>query len=99
MPRQAKGKIVVFNEEFSNYTATLPYREDGASAAYLAGAVAALVRSVTPFSIGSPHTGWVKYQQNIGRIPSACITVEDAEFLDRLQQRGKNLQDLSACVV
>ncbi|CAN8020634.1 unnamed protein product [Ixodes persulcatus] len=89
---KAKGKIVVFNENYSNYTATLTYRENGASAAYLAGAVAALVRSVTPFSIGSPHTGWVKYQQNIGRIPSACITVEDAEFLDRLQQRNVEMK-------
>ncbi|CAN8002128.1 unnamed protein product [Ixodes hexagonus] len=87
---QARGKIVVFNEDYSSYTTTVAYREDGASAARQAGAVAALVRSVTPFSIGSPHTGWMTYRPNSGRIPSACITVEDAQFLERLQQRGKH---------
>uniref|UniRef100_A0A6B0VBK3 Carboxypeptidase Q n=1 Tax=Ixodes ricinus TaxID=34613 RepID=A0A6B0VBK3_IXORI len=90
---QARGKIVVFNEDYTSYPSTVAYREDGASAARQAGAVAALVRSVTPFSIGSPHTGWMTYgENNAARIPSACITVEDAEFLERLQQRGVEMK-------
>ncbi|KAM7305318.1 putative transferrin receptor [Ixodes scapularis] len=89
---KAKGKIVVFNADFSNYSTTVKYRVDGAAEAYQAGAVAALVRSVTPFSIASPHTGWMTYRKNTGRIPSACITVEDAELLQRFQQSGVELR-------
>lgn len=82
--------MVVFNENFSNYSTTVEYREAGASEAARFGAVAVLVRSVTPFSIGSPHTGWMSYDNNVRKIPSASITVEDAELLERLQERGKS---------
>ncbi|XP_037514425.1 carboxypeptidase Q [Rhipicephalus sanguineus] len=85
---KAKGKIVVFNQEFVTYAKTLKYRVQGASAAAKAGAVAALVRSLTPMSINSPHTGYMTYDENTTRIPTAAITVEDAELLARLQERG-----------
>lgn len=85
---KAKGKIVVFNQEFVTYGKTLKYRVQGASAAAKAGAVAALVRSLTPMSINSPHTGYMTYDENTTRIPTAAITVEDAELLARLQERG-----------
>lgn len=86
--RKAKGKIVVFNQEYITYGRTLKYRVQGASAAAKAGAVAALVRSLTPMSINSPHTGYMKYNESVARIPTASITVEDAELLARLQERG-----------
>lgn len=89
---KANGKMVVFNENFSNYSTTVEYREAGASEAARFGAVAVLVRSVTPFSIGSPHTGWMSYDNNVRKIPSASITVEDAELLERLQERGTEIQ-------
>lgn len=85
---KAKGKIVVFNQEFVTYGKTLKYRVQGASAAAKAGAVAALVRSLTPMSINSPHTGYMLYDENATMIPTASITVEDAELLARLQERG-----------
>ncbi|XP_037500265.1 carboxypeptidase Q [Rhipicephalus sanguineus] len=85
---KARGKVVVFDEEFVSYGRTVEYRENGAAAAERAGAVAALVRSVTPFSIGSPHTGWMNYERGEPRIPCASITVEDAQLLRRLQDRG-----------
>lgn len=85
---KARGKVVVFDEQFSSYARTVVYRESGASEAERVGAVAALVRSVTPFSIGSPHTGWMNYEGNEPRIPCASITVEDAQLLRRLQDRG-----------
>ncbi|KAL1431898.1 hypothetical protein MTO96_013985 [Rhipicephalus appendiculatus] len=71
---KARGKVVVFDEEFVSYGRTVEYRENGAAAAERVGAVAALVRSVTPFSIGSPHTGWMNYQRGEPRIPCASIT-------------------------
>lgn len=85
---KAMGKIVVFNEEFVSYSKTVKYRVQGASAAAKVGAVAALVRSVTPKSVNSPHTGYMKYDEDTTKIPTAAITIEDAELLARMQGRG-----------
>ena len=45
------GRIVVFNQPFVSYGETVAYRAYGASEAARLGAVAALIRSVTPVSI------------------------------------------------
>lgn len=88
--KKAKGKIVVFNQAYVSYSETTKYRVNGATEAAKAGAVAALVRSVTPLSINSPHTGFMVYDNNTPRIPTASITVEDAELLARFQGRGRH---------
>ncbi|KAL3249234.1 hypothetical protein MRX96_056094 [Rhipicephalus microplus] len=88
--KKAKGKIVVFNQAYVSYSETIKYRVNGATEAAKAGAVAALVRSVTPLSINSPHTGFMVYDNNTPRIPTASITVEDAELLARFQGRGRH---------
>lgn len=86
---QVKGKIVVYNEPYVSYGETVKYRSHGAVEAAKLGAVATLIRSVTPFSIASPHTGWQDYDDNVTKIPTACITIEDAQLLNRMYQRGK----------
>lgn len=48
---EATGRIVVFNQPFVSYGETVAYREYGASEAAKVGAVATLIRSITPFSI------------------------------------------------
>lgn len=83
-----RGKIVVYNQDYEGYPISGNYRVSGASKASKYGAVATLIRSVTPFSIHSVHTGVQFYERNVTKIPTACITVEDAEMLDRMQQRG-----------
>lgn len=83
-----QGKIVVFAPKWESYGKTVAYRRDSASVASKKGAIAALVRSITPFSIGSPHTGMQAYQDGVKQIPVACITVEDAEMLLRIYRRG-----------
>lgn len=83
------GKIVVYNEKYTTYGETVKYRSLGAVNAAKVGAVAVLIRSVTPFSIYSPHTGMMSYSDNIKKIPAACITIEDAELLSRMAKRGK----------
>ncbi|KAM9309420.1 carboxypeptidase Q-like [Pholidichthys leucotaenia] len=88
---EATGRIVVFNQPFVSYEETIAYRAYGASEAAKVGAVATLIRSITPFSINSPHTGWQDYQTGVQRIPTACITVEDAELMWRMAQRGQKI--------
>ena len=53
----------MFNEEWVNYETTVAYRDYGAEKTAEVGGVASLIRSVTPFSIYSPHTGWQDYKK------------------------------------
>lgn len=84
----ARGRIVLFDVPFTTYGETVRYRGVGAVAAARAGAVAMLVRSVTPHSVDSPHTGALRYDPAVARIPAAAVTVEDAMLMHRLQDRG-----------
>ena len=84
----ARGKIVVYNAPFTTYGATVAYRGQGASRAARYGAVAALVRSITPVSLNTPHTGGMQYDPAQPRIPVAAITIEAAELLQRMHNRG-----------
>ncbi|NXA14224.1 CBPQ Carboxypeptidase, partial [Sapayoa aenigma] len=89
--REAKGKIVVYNEPFISYGETVQYRLQGAVEAAKVGAVASLIRSVASFSIHSPHTGGQSYQPDVPKIPTACISVEDAEMMSRMSFRGTKI--------
>jgi len=86
---KARGKIVVYNAPFTNYGATVQYRGQGASRAARYGAVAALVRSITPVSLQTPHTGAMNYDPAQPKIPTAAITIEAAEMFQRLYDRGE----------
>jgi carboxypeptidase Q len=85
---EAAGRIVVYDFPFTSYGESVRFRYRGAVEAAKAGAVASLIRSLTPFSLQTPHTGGMGYEDGIRRIPHASITVEDAERLSRLQRRG-----------
>ncbi|HVQ39127.1 MAG TPA: M28 family metallopeptidase [Pyrinomonadaceae bacterium] len=88
---RVRGKIVVYNVPFTTYGATVRYRSAGASRAARYGAVAAIVRSVTPVSLQTPHTGAMIYDEAQPKIPAAAITIEGAELLQRIQDRGERL--------
>ena len=75
MKDQVKDKIVIYNQDWTNYGNSVQYRSQGASRAAKYGAVAALVRSVTPDSIYSVHTGIQHYADSKNKIPVAAITV------------------------
>lgn len=89
---EAEGKIVLFDAPFTSYGETVQYRTQGAVAAARAGALASLVRSVTPFSMNTPHTGTMSYEEGVEPIPHAALTLEDASMLHRLQERGVGIE-------
>jgi carboxypeptidase Q len=74
---------------FDAYDEAVQYRVNGAIAGGRVGARAVLIRSIASFSIQSPHTGIMRYDSTVARIPAAALSVEDAELLHRLQQRGE----------
>ena len=89
---EIKGKIVLFNAEFVNYGTTNVYRTAGPSRAAAIGAVAALVRSIGPTGLRTPHTGGTIYAAEQPKIPAAAIPAEDANRLQRLQDRGVTIR-------
>jgi carboxypeptidase Q len=96
---EAAGKIVLFNvpfpkdsAPFAGYDVAVRYRGFGATAAAKVGAVAMLLRSVATFSIQSPHTGGLRYDTTVTKIPAAALSIEDAEMLDRMSARGQTVR-------
>jgi carboxypeptidase Q len=89
-----RGKIVLFDHAFpmagnaaAGYGQSIAYRVEGATRAAAFGAAAALVRSLASASLGAPHTGQMHYGPG-PQIPTAALSVEDAELLARLAARG-----------
>ncbi len=89
---KVKGRVVLFNVPFTTYGETVQYRANGPSRAASMGAVAVLVRSVGPAGLRLPHTGSLRYSADAPQIPAAAITVEDAEMLQRMQNRGTTVR-------
>ncbi len=86
-----EGKMVVFNAPYKGYGQTVMYRVAGPSKAAALGAVAVLVRSVTPLAMQTPHTGTTLYDKSkpeVPKIPAAAVSIEDALMLERLAAGG-----------
>ena len=87
---EAVGKIVLFNNDvWRGYDTT--YRRNGAIRGAQVGAVAILIRSVGPASMYTPHTGSSNYDENVAKIPKAAVTTEDADMMQRMQNRGQKI--------
>lgn len=76
------------SQGWTGYDNDYAYRSRGATDASKKGAVAALVRSLTPFSMNTLYAGQQTYRDNVVKIPAACITVEDANMMQRMQVSG-----------
>ena len=85
---KVRGKMVLFNEVYQGYGASVAYRSSGPSQAAALGAVAALVRSVTPLAMEIPHTGTLRYDPAQPQIPAAAVSPEDAMMIARLSAGG-----------
>jgi len=94
------GKIVLFNVKFdkqlaalghggSAYGQAVVYRGIGASAAAKQGAIASLIRSVGGADYRLPHTGAMRYQQDVPKIPAGAVSAEDAEMIAYLAKQGR----------
>lgn len=88
----ARGRIVVFNAPYTDYGESVRFRMTGAVEAARVGAVASLIRSVTDFSLQTPHTGMMQYDPAVPKIPHAALTSEDTDRLARWQKEGRTLR-------
>lgn len=89
------GKIVFINNRMERtrtgqgYGVAVIARRSGASASAKLGAVAVLIRSIGTDSHRFPHTGVMRYQDAIAKIPAAALSNPDANLLERMIGRGK----------
>jgi hypothetical protein len=99
---KVKGKIVYYNNpmdmemvisrrSFEAYRRAVEFRGTGASKAAEYGAVAAVIRSVGSASLRTPHTGAMRYDPKLPKIPAAAMTAEDAMLIDRLLKKGERV--------
>lgn len=94
-----QGKIVFYNEffdprnirTFESYGQCVEYRWKGASEAAKYGALAVLVRSVTPALDDFPHTGSMRYFEDAPKIPAVAISTVDAELLKESIEAGNKM--------
>ncbi len=95
-----EGKIVLFNVKFDKTLADLnqagaaygqvaQYRGGGAIAAGRLGAVGVLVRSAGGSQNRIAHTGAMRYDDKVQKIPAAAVAFEDAELIAYLAKAGK----------
>ena len=82
------GRIVLIDQPFTTYGETVPIRGQGAMRAAKKGAVAVLIRAVTPVSLYTPHTGAVRFVPGEPTVPAAALTVEDAAWMHRVIDGG-----------
>jgi hypothetical protein len=96
---KAEGKIVFFNrpmdptflDTFSAYGKAADQRVKGAVEAAKAGAVAALVRSLSTRVDDFPHTGMMRYDSKVAKIPAACISTKGANLLSEILKKDPSL--------
>jgi carboxypeptidase Q len=73
----------------SGYGPAVAARGTGASEAAKKGAVAFLLRSVGTDRDRMPHTGAMRYEEGVARIPAAALSNPDADLLSNMIRRGQ----------
>src|SRR5690606_14992256 len=94
-PATVEGRIAFIDARMQRardgrgYGAVVGGRSNGAVEAGRKGAVALLIRSVGTDSDRMPHTGLMRYADDVPRIPAAALSVPDADQIGRLLARGE----------
>ncbi|MCZ6776194.1 MAG: M20/M25/M40 family metallo-hydrolase [Ignavibacteria bacterium] len=99
MDDEAEGKIVFFNRAFdptelntfAAYGGAVDQRSRGAIEAAKVGGVAALVRSMTLAVDDVPHTGAMRYEEGVKKIPAAAVSAMGADLLSDLIRQGESV--------
>ena len=94
-----EGKIVFFNRPldptkintFAAYGGAVNQRGSGASQAAKYGAIGTVVRSMNPYLDDIPHTGSLRYDPELPKIPAVAISTNDAELLSSLLKGDPDL--------
>ena len=94
-----KGKIVFYNYKFNptfvqtfrSYGDAVGYRGAGASRAAKYGAIGVIVRSMTHSTDNNPHTGSLRYDTTLSKIPALAIGLKDADWLSNQIQEKRIL--------
>ncbi len=97
---EAQGRIVLFDrpmpdgpwDPFEAYGDAVPQRSNGAIEAARAGAVAALVRSMTQRLDDEPHTGAMRYAEDVARVPAAAVSTNAAERIGAWLRAGERVR-------
>mgnify|MGYP001760098474 FL=1 len=93
-----KGKIVFINKPMAKdksgsfYGQVVAARSRGAVEAAKLGAVAIAIRSVGTSTNRFAHTGTMKYDEAIPKIPAVAISVPDAQNLEKMLKLSPNVE-------
>jgi hypothetical protein len=96
----AIGKIIFYNRPmdplrlntFPAYGAAVDQRGRGAIEAAKVGAAAVLVRSMTTRLDKVPHTGGMRYEEGVNKIPAAAISTVDASLMSDLIKQDSTVR-------
>jgi hypothetical protein len=94
---KVKDKIVFFNysfdqgnvQTFISYRDASPYRRTTASLTAKKGGKFAIIRSLSSASDDVPHTGSMRYDENISKVPAITIGNTSADELEALLKKQK----------
>lgn len=96
-PAQVRGKIVYIggrmerHRDGSGYGPAVQKRGYGAIAASKLGAVALVIRSVGTDNNRIAHTGAMKYEDGVKKIPAIALSNPDADLLERQLATGRDV--------
>ena len=92
-----EGKIVFISGRMkkapdgAGYGPANQKRRQGATEAAKRGAIAVVIRSVGTDSRRFPHTGMMRYADDVKKIPIAALSAPDADQLERTLSRGDSV--------
>ena len=98
--KNIEGKIVFYNRPmetslintFAAYGRAVNQRTSGAAEAAKFGAIGTVVRSVTTALDFFPHTGVMRYQEGVNKIPAIAISTDDADVLSNWLKKDAQLK-------
>lgn len=96
-PAEVEGKIVFIDHKTERhidgkgYGITVGGRSRGAVTAAQKGAVAIVIRSIGTDSDRMAHTGMMRYQEGVPRIPAAAMSNPDADLINGMLKRTKDV--------